>query len=75
MQHVAARPLHDSIVNLTKESTMFFWALSFFLIALVAGLFGFFGIAAGAAGIAKIIFVVALVMAIISFVAGRRPPV
>jgi uncharacterized membrane protein YtjA (UPF0391 family) len=27
-----------------------------------------------AAGIAKIIFIVALVMAIVSFLAGRRPP-
>jgi uncharacterized membrane protein YtjA (UPF0391 family) len=75
VQPSAAHSLHHSVVNLTKESTMFFWALTFFLIAIVAGLFGFFGLAAGAAGIAKIIFVVAIVMAIISFVAGRRPPV
>ena len=54
---------------------MFSWAIAFFLIALIAGVFGFFGIAASAAGIAKIIFVVALSMAVISFVAGRRPAV
>jgi len=51
---------------------MFFWAIAFFIIALVAGVFGFFGIAASAAGIAKIIFVVAILMAIGSFLFGRR---
>ncbi len=39
---------------------MFSWAITFFIIALIAAVFGFFGIAASAAGIAKIIFVVAL---------------
>jgi len=52
---------------------MFSWAITFFIIALIAGVFGFFGIAASAVGIAKIIFVVALAMAIISFAMGRRP--
>jgi len=52
---------------------MFSWAIAFFIIALLAAVFGFVGIAASAAGIAKIIFVVALVLAIVSFVAGRRP--
>jgi uncharacterized membrane protein YtjA (UPF0391 family) len=37
--------------------------------------FGFFGLAASAAGIAKIIFFVALILALVSFVAGRRPVV
>jgi len=55
-----------------KEAVMFYWAIAFFLVALVAGFFGFFGIAASAAGIAKIIFVVALIMAIFTFVFGRR---
>ena len=54
---------------------MFSWAIAFFVIALIAAVFGFFGLAASAAGIAKIIFVVALIMALISFVAGRRPVV
>ena len=34
-----------------------------------------FPMAAEAAGIAKIIFVVALILALVSFVAGRRPAV
>ena len=51
------------------------WAIGFFVIALIAAIFGFTGIAMSAAGIAKIIFVVALILAIVSFVAGRRPAV
>ena len=54
---------------------MFSWAIAFFVIALIAAVFGFFGLAASAAGIAKIIFVVALILALVSFVAGRRPVV
>src|SRR5262245_44077005 len=57
------------------EIAMFSWAIAFFVIALIAAIFGFFGIAASAAGIAKIIFVVALILALVSFVAGRRPVV
>jgi uncharacterized membrane protein YtjA (UPF0391 family) len=53
---------------------MFGWAITFFIIALIAAVFGFFGIATAAAGMAKIIFVVALILAIISFAAGRRTP-
>ena len=54
---------------------MFSWAIAFFVIALIAAVFGFFGLAASAGGIAKIIFVVALILALVSFVAGRRPVV
>jgi uncharacterized membrane protein YtjA (UPF0391 family) len=54
---------------------MFSWALTFFVIALIAAVFGFGGIAASAVGIAKIIFVVALILAVVSVVAGRRAPV
>jgi uncharacterized membrane protein YtjA (UPF0391 family) len=60
----------------TQQTTgaiiMLSWALTFFLVALVAALFGFGGIAAGAAGIAKILFVVFLVLAIASFFFNRR---
>ena len=54
---------------------MFSWAIAFFVIALIAAIFGFTGLAASAEGIAKIIFIVALILAIVSFVAGRRPAV
>ena len=42
---------------------MLYWALMFFVIALVAALFGFGGIASGAAWIAKVLFVGFLVLA------------
>ena len=44
---------------------MLYYAVVFFVIALIAAVFGFGGIAAGAAGIAKILFFVFLV-------SGRR---
>ena len=34
------------------------WALTFFIVAIVAGILGFGGIAGAAAGIAKIIFMI-----------------
>ncbi len=52
---------------------MFSWAIAFVVIALIAAVFGFTSVAVSAAGIAKIIFIVALILAIVSFVAGRRP--
>jgi uncharacterized membrane protein YtjA (UPF0391 family) len=56
---------------------MLYWALLFFIVAVVAALFGFGGIAAGAASIAKILFFVFLVLFIIALVAGGfgRPTV
>jgi uncharacterized membrane protein YtjA (UPF0391 family) len=45
------------------------WALTFFLIALLAAIFGFGGIAIAAAGIAKICFFIFLILFIVSLVA------
>lgn len=50
---------------------MFSWAITFLIIALVAGLFGFSGIAGAATNIAWILFVVGLVLAVVFFVQGR----
>ncbi len=54
------------------------WALTFFIIALIAAVLGFGGIAGTAIGIAKIIFFVAIALFAISLiyglVTGRRPP-
>jgi uncharacterized membrane protein YtjA (UPF0391 family) len=44
------------------------WALTFFIVALFAGLLGFSGIAAASAGIAKILFVFFLVLFLASLV-------
>ncbi|MCA9780747.1 MAG: DUF1328 domain-containing protein [Candidatus Eremiobacteraeota bacterium] len=49
---------------------MFNWALTFFIVALIAALFGFGGLAGAAAGIGKFIFVAAVVLLIISLVSG-----
>ena len=49
---------------------MLYYALVFFIIAIVAALFGFGGIAAGAVEIAKIIFFVAIVLFLISAIVG-----
>jgi uncharacterized membrane protein YtjA (UPF0391 family) len=38
------------------------WALTFFIVALVAALLGFTGIAVAAAGIAKILFYIFLIL-------------
>lgn len=47
------------------------YALSFFVIAIVAAVLGFSGIAGSAASIAQVLFFVFLVLALISFITGR----
>jgi uncharacterized membrane protein YtjA (UPF0391 family) len=57
---------------------MLYWAVVFFVIALIAAVFGFGGIAAAATDIARILFFVFLVLFVVSLlfgvVAGRPPP-
>lgn len=53
---------------------MFGWAISFLVVAIIAGIFGFSGIAGTAAGVAKILFVVGLVMFFALLLSGRRTP-
>lgn len=48
------------------------WAVTFFVIALVAAVLGFTNIAGSAIGIAKLLFVVFLVLAVASLMFGRR---
>jgi uncharacterized membrane protein YtjA (UPF0391 family) len=52
-----------------------YWALMFFVVALIAAVFGFGGVASAAAGVAKILFFLFLVLFLVSLVAGlaRRP--
>ena len=57
---------------------MLYWAVVFFVVAIIAALFGFGGIAAGATEIAKILFFVFLVLFVVSLLFGgfrRRPMV
>ena len=71
------RTLHSAIamhqIN-GREKNMIGWAVTFLIIALVAGVLGFSGIAGTAANIAWILFVVGLILAVVMFVAGRRRP-
>jgi uncharacterized membrane protein YtjA (UPF0391 family) len=53
-----------------KEDTMLNWALTFFIIAIVAAVFGFGGIAASAASIAQMLFWVFVALFLISLVVG-----
>jgi uncharacterized membrane protein YtjA (UPF0391 family) len=61
-----------------EENTMLQWALTFFVLAIIAGLVGLTGIAGAAANIAWILFVAFLVLMIVAAVANAvrgRPPV
>lgn len=49
---------------------MLYWAVIFFIIAIVAAIFGFGGIAAGAQSIAMILFWLFLVIFIITLIMG-----
>ena len=55
------------------------WALTFLVLALVAGLLGFFALAGVAAMISKVLLLVFLVLLVVSFFTGggwrRSPPV
>lgn len=50
------------------------WALTFLIIALLAGLFGFGLVGGMAYGAAKICFFVFLVLAVVSMLTNRRLP-
>ena len=58
---------------------MFGWAVTFLLIALIAGALGFGGIAGTAVGLAKLVFYIGLVLFLIAMlyalITGRKPPV
>lgn len=56
------------------ETEMIGWAITFLVIALIAGVLGFSGVAGTAANIAWILFVIGLVLAVVMFVAGKRRP-
>ena len=62
----------------TTEVFMLSWALTFFIVAIIAAVLGFTTIAGAAAGIAKILFFIFLVLTLVALVAGAlrgRPPV
>jgi uncharacterized membrane protein YtjA (UPF0391 family) len=70
----------DTAIELFNEQEviMLSWALTFFIVAIIAAVLGFTTIAGAAAGIAKILFFVFLVLTLVALVAGAlrgRPPV
>jgi uncharacterized membrane protein YtjA (UPF0391 family) len=54
---------------------MLSWAVTFFVIAIIAAVLGFSGIAGTAVNIAWILAVIGIILALVFMVAGRRPPV
>jgi uncharacterized membrane protein YtjA (UPF0391 family) len=63
------------LCRLLKEIVMLYWALVFFILAIVAGVLGFGNIAAMSAGIAQILFwlfLIIFVLALIVGLVGRR---
>jgi uncharacterized membrane protein YtjA (UPF0391 family) len=53
---------------IVKEQNMLGWALTFFVLAIVAAAFGFGGIAGASESIAQVLFVIFLVLTVIAFV-------
>ena len=53
---------------------MLSWAVTFLIIALIAGVLGFTAVAGAAMGFAKIVFFIFLVLFIVSMIMGRRMP-
>ncbi len=51
---------------------MLYWALVFFVLAIVASLFGFGGLASAFGGIAKILFFLFIVLFILALIFGIR---
>lgn len=49
---------------------MLYWALVFFVVAIIAALFGFSGIAAGAVTIAQVLFFIFLAVFLVTLIAG-----
>ena len=54
---------------------MLSWAVTFFIIALIAAVLGFTGIAGAAVNIAWALAVIGIILAVVFAVVGRRPPI
>src|SRR5205814_9690044 len=63
------RHAYDAWSNTVRRPNMLYWALMFFVVALIAGILGFTGVAMAAAGVAKLLFVVFLILFVLSLVA------
>jgi uncharacterized membrane protein YtjA (UPF0391 family) len=54
----------------TEDLFMFGWAITFLIIALIAGVLGFGGVAVISIEMAKIIFTVAIILFLVSLIIG-----
>lgn len=67
-----------AVWNTTKGEAMLGWALTFLVVALIAGILGFGGVASVSVEIAQLLFVVFLVLFVIAAAVhalrGRTPP-
>jgi uncharacterized membrane protein YtjA (UPF0391 family) len=57
---------------MTGGMTMLGWAITFLIVALIAGVLGFGVVAGTAAWIAKVLFVVFIILFLVSLISGRR---
>lgn len=55
-----------------RDSAMLYWAVVFFIIAIVAAIFGFNGLAHDTTYIAKILAVIGIILALVTFLFHRR---
>jgi uncharacterized membrane protein YtjA (UPF0391 family) len=57
-----------------RRCIVLYWAISFLIVAIVAGFFGFTGIAGSSIWFGKVLFFVFIILFILSlFLGGRRP--
>ena len=66
--HLLPVVLANHETKYSKETTMLGWALTFLIVALIAGALGFGGIAGASAGIAQILFFVFLVLFVVTII-------
>lgn len=55
--------------GMQKGKLMLYWALIFFVVAILAGVLGFGGVATASAGVAQILFVVFIALFVIALIA------
>ena len=48
------------------------WSITFFIIAIIAGVFGFSGIAVGFATIARVLFFLFIILFVVILLTGKR---
>jgi uncharacterized membrane protein YtjA (UPF0391 family) len=68
--NISGRLTFSGHQRLSRRTTMFGWALTFLIVALIAAVLGFGGIAGFAVEIAQLIFYVAIILLVISVVVG-----